>query len=241
MPRPRLRPGHRPVRHAPPLDRPEPSAPKCSSCPCSSTSSPASQAEERGHWPPYGASRGRQGMCGGTGHAHPRAPSPWATSAEAAAPPWRSAQAWAAWRPPCAFCASDIAARKLAALRAALRAAAQAQRLPSSLRPCWSDGTGPPSREQPPLPRSPASWLAMRAMHVSRRSWESVEDVVDRVCEGLRRCACRKRQPASEVRSGTPAAKHRAGHNAGQPHSVPPAQTAGRSTSQPSQGEAEGL
>ena len=67
---------------------------------------------------------------------------------------------------------------------------------------------------------------------------ESVEDVVDRVCEGLRRCACRKRQPASEVRSGTPAAKHRAGHNAGQPHSVPPAQTAGRSTS--SQGEAEG-
>ena len=66
------RPRPRPERHVPLLGRPEPSAPKCSSCPCSSTSSRASQAEERGHGPPCGASRGRQGMCGGTGHAHPQ-------------------------------------------------------------------------------------------------------------------------------------------------------------------------
>ena len=55
----------------------------------------------------------------------------------------------------------------------------------------------------------------MPAMHLGVDVGESVEDVVDRVCEGLRRRACRKRQPASEMRSGTPAAKHRAGHKRG--------------------------
>ena len=66
-----------------------------------------------------------------------------------------------------------------------------------------------------PLPAPPRVGFAMPAMHLGVDVGESVEDVVDRVCEGLRRRACRKRQPAGEMRSGTPAAKHRAGHKRG--------------------------